>query len=213
MLAGLVLPGSFEGELSHASHSFWWLLGSPKCFLACSCPTWISAFTWSSSHLVSLSQISVSFLLGGHQTLHEESIPYPGLFLFTHSVMSNSLRPCGQASLSITNSWSLLKLMSKSRWCYPTISSSVIPFFLLPLIFPSIRVFSNESALHIGWPNCWIFSISPSNEYLGLISFSIDWFDLLAVQGTVKGLLQHHSSKALTLATKLKDACCLEEKL
>ena len=67
---------------------------------------------------------------------------------------------------------------------------------LLPSIFPSIRVFSNESVLHIRWPNYWSFSVSPSNEYSGLISFRIDWLDLLAVHGTLKSLLQHHSSKA-----------------
>ena len=97
-----------------------------------------------------------------------------------------------QASLCITNSWSLPKLMS---------IESVIPsnhFLLLPPIFPSIRVFSNESALCIKWPKCWSlsFSISPSNEYSGLISFRMDWFHLLAVQGIFKSLLWHHSSKA-----------------
>ena len=90
-----------------------------------------------------------------------------------------------------------------SQWCNPTISSSVVPFsFLLsPSIFPSVRVFSNESVLPIRWPEYWTFSfnISPSSEYLGLISFRTDWLDLLAVQGTLKGLLQHHSSKASIL--------------
>ena len=101
------------------------------------------------------------------------------------------------ASLSITNSWSLSKLMSIE----PAVPSSHLilcrPLFLLPSIFPSIRVFSNESALHISWPKYWrfSFSISPSSEYLGLISFRIDWFDFFAVQGTIKGL-QHHSLKA-----------------
>ena len=71
------------------------------------------------------------------------------------------------------------------------------PLLLLPSIFPSIRVFSNESALHIRWPKYWSFHISPSNEYSGLISFRIDWLDLLAIQGTLKSLLQHHNSKAL----------------
>ena len=86
-----------------------------------------------------------------------------------------------------------------SRWCYPTISSSVAPFS--SCIFPSIRVFSNKSVLHIGWPKFWSFrfNISPSSEYSGLISFRIDWLDLLVVQGTLKGLLQHHSSKASIL--------------
>ena len=103
-----------------------------------------------------------------------------------------------QASLSITNSWSLLKLMSIVS-AMP--SNNLIlcnPLLLPPSIFPSIRVFSSESALHIRWPKYWSFSfsISPSNEYSGLISFRMDWFDLLAVQGTLKSLLQHHSSKA-----------------
>ena len=87
-----------------------------------------------------------------------------------------------------------------SQWCHPTISSCR-PLLLLPSIFPSIRVFSNESALHINWPKYWSFSssLSPSNEYSGLISFRMVWLELLAVQGTLKSLLQHHSSKALTL--------------
>ena len=90
-----------------------------------------------------------------------------------------------------------------SQWCHPTISSSVPshPLLLLPSIFPSIQVFSNESALCIRWPKYWNFSfnISPSNEYSGLISFRMDWLDLLAVQGTLKSLLQHCSSKASIL--------------
>ena len=103
-----------------------------------------------------------------------------------------------QASLSITNSKSLLKLMSIES----VMSSN--HFILCPLlfpssIFPSSRVFSNESVLRIRWPNYWTFSISPSNEYSGLISFRMDWLDLLAVQGTPKSLLQHHSSKASIL--------------
>ena len=106
-----------------------------------------------------------------------------------------------QASLSITNSWSLLKLMS---------IDSVMPsnhlilcclLLLVPSIFPSIRVFSNESALRIRWPKYWSFSfsITPFNEYSGMTSFRIDWLDLLAVQGTLKSLLEHHSSKASIL--------------
>ena len=106
-----------------------------------------------------------------------------------------------QASLSITNSQSLLKLMT-IKLVMP--SSQLIlchPLLLLPSIFPSIRVFSNESALHMRWPKYWSFSfsISPSNEYSGLISFRIDWLDLLAVQVTLKSRLQHHSSKASIL--------------
>ena len=87
-----------------------------------------------------------------------------------------------------------------SRWCHPTISSCS-SLLLLPSIFPSIRIFSNESVLCIMWPKYWHFSfnISPSNEYSGLISFRMVWLDILAVQGTLKGLLQHHSSKASIL--------------
>ena len=106
-----------------------------------------------------------------------------------------------QISLSITNSWSLFKLM-----CIESVmpSNRLIlchPLLLLPSIFSSIRVFSSESVLHIRWPKYWSFSfnISPSNEHPGLISFRMDWLDLLAVQGTLKSLLQHHSSKASVL--------------
>ena len=83
-----------------------------------------------------------------------------------------------------------------SRWCHPTISSSVIPFSAFNLK-TSLKVFSSESVLHNRWPKYWSFSLSPSNEYSGLVSSRIDWFDLLAVQGTLKSLLQHHSSKAI----------------
>ena len=87
-----------------------------------------------------------------------------------------------------------------SQWCHPT-TSPCCPLLLLPSIFSSIRVFSSESALHMRWPNYWSFSlsISPSNEHPGLISFRMDWLDLLAVQGTLKSLFQHHSSKASIL--------------
>ena len=103
-----------------------------------------------------------------------------------------------QASLSIINFQSLLKLMSIESMMPSNHLSLCRPLLLLPSIFPSIRVFSNESALYIRWPKCWHFSfnISPFNEYSGLISFRIDWFDPLAIQGTLKSLLQHHSSKA-----------------
>ena len=106
-----------------------------------------------------------------------------------------------QASLPITNSWSLLKLMSieSVRPSNPFILCRLL--LLPPSIFPSIRVFSNESVFHIRWPKYWSFSfsISPSNDYSGLISFRMDWLDLLAVQGTLKSLLQYHSSKASVL--------------
>ena len=103
-----------------------------------------------------------------------------------------------QASLSITNSWSLLKLMSIESVMPSNHLVLCYPLFLLPSVFPSTRVFSNESVFRIRWPKYWNFrfSISPSNEYSGLIPFRIDWLDLLAVQWTLKSLLQHHSSKA-----------------
>ena len=105
-----------------------------------------------------------------------------------------------QASLSITNSWSLPKLMS-IELVMPSNHLLCRPLLILPSIFPSIRVFSNESAVHIRWPKYWSFSfsISPSNEYSGLISFKIDWLDLLVFHGALKSLLQHHSSKASIL--------------
>ena len=110
-----------------------------------------------------------------------------------------------QASLSIINFWSLLNLMSIQIVMPSNHLMLCHPLLLLPSIFPSTRVFSNESALHIRWPKYWSFSFSigPSNEYSGLISFRIDWFDLLAVQGTLKSLLQHHSSKAAMFSTVL----------
>ena len=120
----------------------------------------------------------MSYSLGPHRLQHFR-IPCPSLSF-------------GGCSNSCLLSW----------WCY--LSNHVIfccPLLLLPSIFPSTRVFSRESALHIKWPNYWSFSLSitPSSDYSGLISFRIDWFDLLAVQGTLKSLLQHHSSKASIL--------------
>ena len=133
---------------------------------------------------------------------------------FSRSVMSDSLRPHESQharppspsptprvhpnSFSITNSQSSSKLM-----CIESVMSSshlilCHPLLLLPSVFPSIRVFCEESALHIRWPKYWSFILSPSNEYSGLISFRIDWFDLLAIQGILKSLVQHHSSKAST---------------
>ena len=118
------------------------------------------------------------------------------LLLSSRSVKSDSETPWTaalQPSLSFTISWSLLKLMSIEL---VMLFNHLILF--CPLLLPSIRVFSNESALHIRWPKYWsfIFSISPYSEYSRLISFRIDWLDLLAIQGTLKTLLQHHSSKA-----------------
>ena len=123
---------------------------------------------------------------------------------FSHSIVSNSLwlhglerarLPCPSPTpRDCSNSRPL------SQWCHPTISSC-LPLLLMPSIFPSIRVFSNELVLCIRWPRYWSFSfnISPSNEHSGLISFRMDWLNLFAVQGNLKSLLQHHSSKASIL--------------
>ena len=132
--------------------------------------------------------------------------PLPAFFnsvQFGRSVMSNSVTPwtaARQASLSVTNSQSLLKLMSIES---VMLSNNILchPLLHPPSIFLGIRVFSNESVLHIRWPKYWSFntSISPSKEYSGLISFRMDWLALLAVQGTLKSLLQHHNAKASIL--------------
>ena len=123
---------------------------------------------------------------------------------FSRSVVSNSATPwtaACQASLSITNSQSLLKLMSIESVMPSNHLILCRPLLLLSSIFPSMRVFFNEAVLCIRWPKYWSFSfsISPSKEYSGLIFFRMDWLDLLAVQGTLKSLLQHHSSKASIL--------------
>ena len=125
-----------------------------------------------------------------------------GLLFFSCSVVSDSLQPHGlqhtRLPCGITNSWSLLKLTSIDSGMPSNHLILGHPLVLLPSIFPTIRIFPNDSVLCIRWPKYWSFSfsISPSNEYSGLISFRVDWFDLLAVQGTLKSLLQHHSSKA-----------------
>ena len=133
---------------------------------------------------------------------------YIGLFQFSSvqslsrvQLFANPWTAARQASLSITNSRSLLRLMCTESMMPSNHLILCRPLLLLPSIFPSIRVFSNESALHIRWLKNWSFSfnISPSKEHPGLISFRMDWLDLLAVQGTLKSLFQHHSSKASTL--------------
>ena len=119
--------------------------------------------------------------------------------------MSDSLRPHGlqhaRPPCPSPTPWVYSDLCPLSCWCHSTISSSAVPFSSPPSIFPSIRVFSNESTLRIRWPKyrSFSFNISPSNGYSGLISFRMDWLDLLALQGTLKSLLQHHSSKASIL--------------
>ena len=137
------------------------------------------------------------------------------VLVWNHSVQFSSLScvqlfaapwtAARQASLSITNSRSLLQLMSIELVMSSNYLILCLPLFLLPSIFPSIRVFSYESLLHIRRPKYWSFSfsISPSNEYSGQISFRMDWLDLLAGQGTLKSLLQHHSSKASVIRCQL----------
>ena len=124
--------------------------------------------------------------------------------LFSHSVTIDSVTSwtaACQASLTCTISWSWLKLMSIESVMPSSHLILCHPFLLLPSILPIIRVFSNESVLHSRWPKYWSFgfNVSPSNEYSGLISFRMDWLHLLAVQGTLKSLLQLHSSKASIL--------------
>ena len=131
----------------------------------------------------------------------KKPLPVPVLSLSCVRLFVTPWTAARQASLSITNSWSLLKLMSIES-VMPS-NHLILCCLLLPpsSIFPRIRVFSNESVLHIRWPKYWSFnfSISPSNEYSGLISFRMDWSDFLAVQETLKSLLQHQSSKASIL--------------
>ena len=137
----------------------------------------------------------------------ESTLGYPQFssVQFSRSVVSDSLRPhesqharppCPSPTLEVHSD-----SHPSSQWCHPAISSSCRPLLLLPLIPPSNRVFSNESTLCMRWPECWSFSFSiiPSKEIPGLISFRMDWLDLLAVQGTLKSLLQNHSSKASIL--------------
>ena len=157
-------------------------LFSKRCYLSCPCKDGTSNITWSQP-------VQNSFQLSSVQ-----SLTHVWLFVTPWTAAR-------QASPSITNSRSLLKLIS-IKLVMP--SKHLIlchPLLLLPSIFPSIRVFSNESVLHIKWPKYWSFSfsINPSNEYSEVISFRMDWLDLLAVQGTLKTLLQHHSSKASIL--------------
>ena len=140
-------------------------------------------------------------LVGGHSGVHS-TFCWHKVWVsvqLSRSVMSDSLGPHGlqhAITLSNTNSQSLPKLMSIESMMPSKHLNLCCPLLLLPSVFPSIRVFSKESALHIRWPKYWSFSfnISPSNEHSGLISFRMFWLDLLAVQGILKRLLQHHSS-------------------
>ena len=141
------------------------------------------------------------FLAHGIQCLRAESDMTVDVIVWLLSCVRLSVTPwtaAHQASLSFTIPWSLLRLMSFESAMPSNHLILCHPLLLLPSIFPSIRAFPNESALHIRWPQYWSFSfsISPSNEYSGLILLGIDWFDLHAIQRTLKGLLQHHSLKA-----------------
>ena len=147
---------------------------------------------------------SLTLCLGPRLYLRSAGFLCP-LLQFSSLWFSQSVLSALQASLSITNSWSSLKLMSIESVMPSNHLILCRPLLLLPSIFPSIRVFSSESILHIRWPKYWSFSLSigPSNEYSGLISFRMDWLDLLAVQGTLKSLLQYHSSKDQFFDTQL----------
>ena len=163
--------------------------------------------------MVSESCIEIHFTLWSHRcSLNLSSVSFRALLCILESFSSvqslshvwlsaTTWTAAHQGSLSITNFWSLLRLMSIKSMMSSNHLIFCFPLFLPPSIFPNIRVFSNESALCIRWPKYWSFSfnISPSNEHPGLISFRMDWLDLLAVQGTLKSLLQHHSSKAWIL--------------
>ena len=154
----------------------------------------------------SLHEIAENALTLAWELASLSSLGWADLFLFS-SVQSLSCvqlfatpwAAARQDTLSITNSWSLLKLMSTESVMPSNHLILSRPHLLLPSIFPSIRVFSHESALCIRWPKYWSFSFNISNEYSGLISFRMDWLNFLAVQGTLKSLLQHHSSKASVL--------------
>ena len=152
-------------------------------------PSLVSGYSHTSSHV-----FLIATLGDGYQFSSVELLGHVQLF-------ATPWTAAHQASLSITNSWSLLKLMSIELVMPSNHLILCCPLLLPPSIFPSIRVFSSESVLCIRWPKYWSFSfsISPSNEYSGLIFFRMDWLDLLAVQGTLKSLLQHHSSKASIL--------------
>ena len=150
--------------------------------------------------LLELAQTHVS--LESMMPTYENSIQFSSVQLLSHvQFFATPWTAARQVSLSITNSQSLLKLGSIQLVMLSNYLILCRPLLLLPSIFPSIRVFSNESVLHIRWPKYWSFScsINPSSEYSGLISFKMDWLDLLAVQGSLKRLLQHHSSKASIL--------------
>ena len=162
---------------------------------------WVGAYPFSSGSSRGRDRIRVSCTAGGFFSSWATSSVQFSSILQSRPTFETSWTAVCQASLSITNSQSSLEFMSIELVMPSNHLILCLPLLLLASIFPSIRVFSNESALRISWPKYWSFSfsISPSNEYSGLISFRMNWFDLLAVQGTLKSLLQHHSSKASVL--------------
>ena len=164
---------------------FFWTLFRLGCNLSIYSPSLLTAFSFFQS-FTSVRYILSELLSSVQFSSVAQSCPTPWI-------------AARQASLSITNSWSLLKLMSIELVMPSNHLILCRPLLLLPPIPPSLRVFSNESTLRMSWPKYWSFSfsISPSNEHPGLISFRMDWLDLLAVQGTLKSLLQYHSSKVL----------------
>ena len=148
--------------------------------------------------MCTMEMISIRFLWG--QKWENAAAAFSSVQLLSHvQLFAIPWTAACQASLSITNSWSLLKLMSIELVMPSNHLILCCPLLLPPSIFSSFRVFSNESVLCIRWPKYWSFSISPSSEYSGMISFRMDWLDLPVVQGTLKSLLQHHSSKASIL--------------
>ena len=156
----------------------------------------MSKYEWIKKLLIKWSQTQKAYIIWFPYIKFSSIQSLSGVWLFV-----TPWTAARQGSLSITNSRSLLKLMSTKSVMPSNHLILCHPLLLLPSVFPSIRVFSNESVLCIRWPEYWSFSFSfsPSNEYSGLISFRMDWLDLLAVQGTLKSLLQHHSSKASIL--------------
>ena len=158
------------------------------------CPSYSGFYWWQPLQVTAVSLWHVFINFTEHFFQSVQLLSHVWLFVIPWTVAR-------QASLSITNSRRVLKLMSIELVMPFSHLSLCHPLLLLPLIPPSIRIFSNESALHMRWPKYWSFSfsISPSNEHPGLISFRMDWLDPLAVQGTLKSLLQHHSSKASIL--------------
>jgi len=195
------LPGEFHGQRKLAGCSPWIHRSWRQLSMHAHTMIWKDKTEQDFVGLLGLS-VSISGLQSPWSSLSSKSS------VQLLSRVQHFVTPCTaarQASLSVTNSQSLLKLMPIKSVMPPNQLILCRPLLLLPSIFPSIRVFSNESVLPIRWPKYWSFSfsISPSNEYSGLISFRMDWVDLPAVQGTLKSLLQHHRSKTSILRAQL----------